>query len=203
MNYHNVFRLVAAYRKYGHLKATINPVALSRVEHVPQLNPSHYLLKPNQNVSYKGIIASNEKSEGTVEEAIKFLEKTYCQSIGYEISYLPTEEFEWLIKKIETMKPLSSEKKIILMEDLLKSQVFDQFLAIKFSTLKRYGGEGAESMISAFYQIIDFCHRNGISDVVLGMPHRGRLNLLTGLLQQPPALVFRYLKKLNELQKNI
>lgn len=131
------------------------------------------------------------EADGTIESAISFLEKTYCHNIGYEISYLPTEEYEWLSKKIETMEPLPEKQEIILMEGMLKSQIFDQFLATKFSTLKRYGGEGAESMIAIFQQLLDYCQNNAISDIVLGMPHRGRLNLLTGLLQQSPALIFR------------
>lgn len=146
----------------------------------------------DQVVKFEGILGIPEKTEGTVEEAINFLEKTYCQQAGYEISYLPTEEYEWISDKIEKMVPLPNQKEILLMKELLKSQVFDQFLATKFSTLKRYGGEGAESMMSVFVQLLEYCERHKISDIVLGMPHRGRLNLLTGLLQQPPPFVFRY-----------
>ncbi|KAK6641528.1 hypothetical protein RUM44_013240 [Polyplax serrata] len=199
----NFTRLVAAYRKYGHLKAKINPVALAKIEDIPELEPSYYSLELQQRVPYKGILNVVNEADGTIESAISFLEKTYCHNIGYEISYLPTEEYEWLSKKIETMEPLPEKQEIILMEGMLKSQIFDQFLATKFSTLKRYGGEGAESMIAIFQQLLDYCQNNAISDIVLGMPHRGRLNLLTGLLQQSPALIFRKIKGLPEFPTSV
>ncbi|GCC42102.1 hypothetical protein chiPu_0026311, partial [Chiloscyllium punctatum] len=73
---------------------------------------------------------------------------------------------------------------------------FDRFLATKFSTVKRYGGEGAESMMGFFHELFRNAAFNGVADVVLGMPHRGRLNLLTGLLQFPPE-VRPYMEKKN------
>ena len=67
-------------------------------------------------------------------------------------------------------------------------QEFDHFLATKFATVKRYGGEGAESMMGCFYQLFHQAAHSGVTDVVIGMPHRGRLNLLTGLLKFPPEV---------------
>lgn len=65
---------------------------------------------------------------------------------------------------------------------------FDHFLATKFATVKRYGGEGAESMMGFFYELFRSAVYSGVTDVVMGMPHRGRLNLLTGLLHFPPEV---------------
>lgn len=70
----------------------------------------------------------------------------------------------------------------------LLPQEFDHFLATKFSTVKRYGGEGAESMMGVFYEMFRLSAHSGVTDIVMGMPHRGRLNLLTGLLQFPPEV---------------
>lgn len=67
-------------------------------------------------------------------------------------------------------------------------QEFDHFLATKFATVKRYGGEGAESMMGFFHELLKMSAYSGITDVIIGMPHRGRLNLLTGLLQFPPEV---------------
>lgn len=69
-------------------------------------------------------------------------------------------------------------------------QEFDHFLATKFATVKRYGGEGAESMMGFFHELLKSSAYGGITDVIIGMPHRGRLNLLTGLLQLPPEVRF-------------
>ncbi len=65
---------------------------------------------------------------------------------------------------------------------------FDHFLATKFATVKRYGGEGAESMMGFFHELFHQSAHSGVTDIVIGMPHRGRLNLLTGLLQFPPEV---------------
>jgi len=69
-----------------------------------------------------------------------------------------------------------------------KTQEFDHFLATKFATVKRYGGEGAESMMGFFDELFHQSARSGVTDVIIGMPHRGRLNLLSGLLKCPPEV---------------
>lgn len=185
------FRLVTAYRDHGHKSALINPIALTNPEEVPELQLFQYDLALNQNVTYNGIIANANNRNGTIQEAVHFLQKTYCQHIGAEFSYLSTEESEWFSEKLETLEETSNESKIKIMTELLKSQVFDHFLAAKFSTLKRYGGEGAESMMAFFWQLLQSYGSYGVTDIVIAMPHRGRLNLLTGMFQVPPPLVFR------------
>lgn len=77
---------------------------------------------------------------------------------------------------------------------MLKSQVFDNFLANKFSGVKRYGGEGAESMMAFFSEFFKLSSEDTIEQIVMCMPHRGRLNLLTGMLNFPPAKMFAKLK---------
>ncbi|OBS71972.1 hypothetical protein A6R68_13454 [Neotoma lepida] len=80
---------------------------------------------------------------------------------------------------------------------------FDHFLATKFATVKRYGGEGAESMMGFFHELLKLSAYSGITDIIIGMPHRGRLNLLTGLLQLPPELMFRKMRGLSEFPENV
>lgn len=110
------------------------------------------------------------------------------------------EEREWFAQRLEssTEDTLSEESKIRLALELIRSQTFDHFLANKFPGLKRYGGEGAESMMGFFTELLKLSSKEDISDIVLGMPHRGRLNLLTGLLEMPPEKLFRKLKGLPE-----
>lgn len=81
---------------------------------------------------------------------------------------------------------------------MLQSQTFDNFLAIKFVSVKRYGGEGAESMMAFFYEFFRLAAEHSLENIVLCMPHRGRLNLLTGLLNFPPEKLFRKLRGLPE-----
>jgi probable 2-oxoglutarate dehydrogenase E1 component DHKTD1 len=77
---------------------------------------------------------------------------------------------------------------------MLRSQAYDNFLATKFNSVKRYGGEGAESMMAFFLEVFRGLSRDGVEQVLIGMPHRGRLNLLTGMLQLPPRVTFRKMK---------
>lgn len=108
------------------------------------------------------------------------------------------EEREWFSNRMEQSieDSLTKEDKIRLALELIRSQAFDHFLASKFPGLKRYGGEGAESMMGFFAELLKLSINENLSDIVLGMPHRGRLNLLTGLLNMPPEKLFRKLKGL-------
>lgn len=89
----------------------------------------------------------------------------------------------------------SEDRKIRLAKSLAQSQAFDHFLAKKFSTVKRYGAEGAESMMAFFDEMLAECGKSGIEEVVIGMSHRGRLNVLTGLLQLPKETFFHKVKE--------
>ena len=82
------------------------------------------------------------------------------------------------------------DSKLRLAKSLSWSQTFDNFLAKKFSTVKRYGAEGAESMLVFIDEVLSECGATGVEEVVIGMAHRGRLNLLTGLLQYPTDAFF-------------
>ncbi len=87
-------------------------------------------------------------------------------------------------------RQLSEEKKIRLAKHLVRSQEFDTFMAKKFATVKRYGAEGAESMMAFIDEVLDNCKSHSIEEMVIGMPHRGRLNLLVDLLQLPKEMLF-------------
>uniref|UniRef100_A0A8C2G8Z7 2-oxoadipate dehydrogenase complex component E1 n=1 Tax=Cyprinus carpio TaxID=7962 RepID=A0A8C2G8Z7_CYPCA len=131
------------------------------------------------------------KVKATSEEVVAFLERTYCGRISVETTQLQSlQEREWFADQFEELKKeaFSPEERRQLAKLMLESQEFDHFLATKFATVKRYGGEGAESMIGFFYELFRSAVYSGVTDVVMGMPHRGRLNLLTGLLHFPPEM---------------
>lgn len=89
----------------------------------------------------------------------------------------------------------TEESKLELAKSLTRSQTFDHFLAKKFSTVKRYGAEGAESIMAFFEEVLSECGTAGVEEVVIGMPHRGRLNLLTGPLQYSKEMFFHKVQK--------
>ncbi|KAJ8925254.1 hypothetical protein NQ315_009082 [Exocentrus adspersus] len=193
----NFYRLVTAYKQHAHKCSDINPVSFTKTSSVvPELDIQRYGFSENDKVRFKGIINS-DKEEGTIGEAIDFLSKAYCKTVAAEFLYLESEEErEWFSKELEalTYKTLNKDTKISIAKELLKSQTFDNFLAKKFTGVKRYGGEGAESMMAFFSEIFRLSSQDTIEEIVLAMPHRGRLNLLTGMLNFPPSQMFSKLK---------
>uniref|UniRef100_A0A672I7E5 2-oxoadipate dehydrogenase complex component E1 n=1 Tax=Salarias fasciatus TaxID=181472 RepID=A0A672I7E5_SALFA len=123
------------------------------------------------------------KAQASVEEVQAYLEEVYCGSLSVETAQLSSlEEQHWFADRFEELKKknFSPDEKKKLAKIMLESQEFDHFLATKFATVKRYGGEGAESMMGFFNELFHQLAHSGVTDVVIGMPHRGRLNLLTG-----------------------
>ncbi|XP_057340582.1 probable 2-oxoglutarate dehydrogenase E1 component DHKTD1 homolog, mitochondrial [Microplitis mediator] len=205
IKFSNFYRLVSAYRKYGHQKANINPIALTRPLNLIELDPKRYGLELNDIVSFSGIL-NTSKTEGTVKEAVEILNNIYCNFIGAEFNYLETqEEREWFAEQME-----SSENSIVdgktqrsILIEMLKSQAFDDFLAVKFVTFKRYSGEGAESMMAFLHEFFKLTAQNELENIILCMPHRGRLNVLTGMLKFPPEKLFRKIRGLPEFPNGV
>ncbi|XP_045544441.1 probable 2-oxoglutarate dehydrogenase E1 component DHKTD1, mitochondrial isoform X1 [Salmo salar] len=197
---HGLARLVEAYRAHGHKAAKINPLLPDDPveDSVPEINMLTGTVQGPLNTSG---LRHFGKAEASVEEVIGYLEESYCGRISIETSQLTSlEEREWLADRFEQLKKemFTAEERKKLAKLMLESQEFDHFLATKFSTVKRYGGEGAESMMGVFYEMFRLSAHSGVTDIVMGMPHRGRLNLLTGLLQFPPELMFRKMRGLSE-----
>ncbi|KAG9280801.1 putative 2-oxoglutarate dehydrogenase E1 component DHKTD1, mitochondrial [Astyanax mexicanus] len=201
---HGLARLVEAYRTHGHKAAKINPLlphspVMDKVPEISLLNGSLQGVLNTAGLKHFG------KAKATTEEVIAYLENTYCGRISVETSQLQSlEERVWFADRFEELKKesFSAEERKQLAKLMLESQEFDHFLATKFATVKRYGGEGAESMMGFFLELFRSAAISGATDVVMGMPHRGRLNLLTGLLRFPPELMFRKMRGLSEFPEN-
>lgn len=188
--------LVNAYRKHGHKIAKINPIASTpSTQYVKDLELQTHRLTPTETVC-------GQKVESITEN----MRAAYCGPLGLEFMHMEEEKRTWFADRYESLvsqgrPPVERRKKMA--EILLKSQVFDNFLAAKFSTVKRYGGEGAESMMAFFYELFCQAPKTGVTDIVVGMPHRGRLNLLTGLMDFPPVQVFQKMKGMPEVPAGI
>lgn len=199
----NVYRWVEAYRNYAHRIAAVDPVDFKETSSStsPELNFLRYGLSARDRVNLFGIVNSSTGTELTISQLESLLKQFYCGSSSIELAFIENEqEREWLAENYERSFEsdlLSTDKKEIA-ELLLKSQAFDNFLATKFPTVKRYGGEGAES-IMAFYRQLFLCAAEAdLKNIVIGMPHRGKLNVLTTLFQTRPAKIFRKFKGLPE-----
>ncbi|CAL1595005.1 unnamed protein product [Knipowitschia caucasica] len=197
---HGLARLVEAYRAHGHKAAKINPLLPDKpvLDDIPEISS---LAGSITGYLHTSGLRHFGKSEASVEEVQAYLEKMYCGPLSVEISQLSSQEERlWFADRFEALKNQSfnTEEKKRLAKIMLESQEFDHFLATKFATVKRYGGEGAESMMGFFYELFHQANHSGVTDIVIGMPHRGRLNLLTGLLKFPPELMFRKMRGLSE-----
>ncbi|XP_048259184.1 probable 2-oxoglutarate dehydrogenase E1 component DHKTD1, mitochondrial isoform X2 [Haliotis rufescens] len=168
----------------------------------PELSLSQFGLTPNQTVASLDGIYNGSQGQITVSDLITQLEHTYCSHVAGEFSHLQTEEERnWFAAAMETKGHMSlqADRRVDLAKLMLRCQAFDHFLANKFTTVKRYGGEGGESMMGVFDEVFRKSASNDMSDVVLCMPHRGRLNFLTCMLDFPPVLLFRKMQGKTEL----
>lgn len=202
---HGLARLVTVYCEHGHKAAKINPLFTGQAlqDNVPEIQGLVQTLQGPFNTT--GLLNMG-KEEASLEEVVAYLNQIYCGQVSIETSQLQSqEEKDWFAKRFEELKKeaFTTEERKHLSKLMLESQEFDHFLATKFATVKRYGGEGAESMMGFFYELLKMAAYSGVTDVIIGMPHRGRLNLLTGLLQFPPELMFRKMRGLSEFPENV
>ncbi|XP_049633037.1 2-oxoadipate dehydrogenase complex component E1 [Suncus etruscus] len=202
---HGLARLVTVYCEHGHKAAKINPLFAGQAvqELVPEI---HSLVQTLQGPFHTAGLLNMGKDEASLEDVLAYLDQVYCGHISIETAQLQSqEEKDWFAKRFEDLKKetFTTEERKLLSRLMLESQEFDHFLATKFATVKRYGGEGAESMVGFVHEVLRMAAYSGITDVVIGMPHRGRLNLLAGLLQCPPELMFRKMRGLSEFPESI
>jgi 2-oxoglutarate dehydrogenase E1 component len=186
--------LIRAYRLRGHLLAKLDPLGLKKTEYLEELHPEYYGFKKSD---YKREIFLNgvtNKKYSNINEILTFLNNTYCGPIGYEYMHNSNpEERIWLRRRIEEdeneIKFTKNGKEAIL-NKLIQAEGFEKFLATKYVGTKRFGLDGAESLIPALEQIIKIGGQSQIKEVKIGMSHRGRLNVLANVLQKSYKKIF-------------
>lgn len=180
-----VFRLIKDYRNKGHLVAKTNPIRERRDRHA-NLKLEHFGLSEKD--LDREFLGGHEINIGTatLREIIDHLEKSYCRTIGFEYNYIrDEEEKKWIRTKIEQNPQLvdfPNEKKSRILQKLNKAVVFEQFLGKKYIGDKRFSLEGGETAIPAMDAMINTVAEHGADEVVIGMAHRGRLNILANIL---------------------
>ena len=189
----NVINLINAYRTRGHLFTKTNPVRKRRV-YKPDLSYKTFDLEENDlETTFK---AGSEIGIGPakLKDIIDFLEETYCQSIGSEYMYIRNpKKLNWLKENLETNRNavhLAPHIKRHILFKLNQAVGFEQFLQKKYQGQKRFSLEGAESLIPALDAIIERGANSGIKEFVVGMPHRGRLNVLANVLNKSYQDIF-------------
>jgi len=187
-----VYRLIEAYRKKGHLLARTNPIRERKDRHA-NLGLEHFgLSAADMDTNFQaGPIAGLEVS--SLRKIIELLEQCYTASLGAEFTYINDPEKEtWLKHELETTMgepiPLEQKKRILL--KLNEGVIFEKFLHTKFIGQKRFSLEGGETTIPALDAILNTASLLGVSEAVIGMAHRGRLNVLANILGKTYEQIF-------------
>lgn len=189
-----VLNLIKGYRTRGHLFTKTNPVR-ERRKYTPTLQIENFGLT-NEDLE-KTFNAGIEIGIGNakLKDIISHLETTYCQSIGAEFVYVrEPKKLEWLQQKMENNRNIphfSIEEKRHILNKLNKATVFENFLHTKFVGQKRFSLEGLETLIPALDAVIEFGAELGVEEFILGMAHRGRLNVLANILGKTYEEIFK------------
>tara|TARA_Y100001970_G_scaffold290370_1_gene423883 strand:- start:5486 stop:8389 length:2904 start_codon:yes stop_codon:yes gene_type:complete len=186
--------LIRAYRIRGHLIANLDPLGMMERKYLHELHPSDHGFK-KEDYNKKIYLGSYmDKGYASVNEILSFFRKIYCSSIGAEYMHIsdPTEKiwFRERMEKEENKIKFTNNGKKAILNKLIQAEGFEKFLALKFVGTKRFGLDGAESLIPALEQIIKRGGHLGVKEVKIGMPHRGRLNVLANLLQKSYKRIF-------------
>ena len=188
--------LIRSYRVRGHLQATLDPLGMEPPVQNPELTPEFYgfseadLDKP---IFLDGVLGLET---GTLREVLALLKRTYCGHIGIQYMHIAEpEEKSWLQARIEgpdkyEENAFTREGKLAILNKLIEAETFERFLHKRFPGTKRFGLDGGEAMVPALEQVIKRGGNLGVDEIVLGMAHRGRLNVLSAVMGKPYRAIF-------------
>ena len=189
----NVLNLINGYRQRGHLFTKTNPVR-ERRKHSPTLALNNFGLAETDLSTVFNSSIELGIGPAKLSDIIAFLEQTYCGSVGAEYKYVRTPEVvKWIEGKMETERNtpnFSVDEKKRILKKLNEAVIFENFLGTKFLGQKRFSLEGAEAVIPALDSVIEKGAELGIEEFVIGMAHRGRLNVLANIMQKTYKEIF-------------
>ncbi len=186
--------LIRAYRVRGHLYAKLDPLGLHEPEYHPELDPATYGFGEDNwdhPIFIDGVLG---REQATMREILAAVHNIYCSSIGVEFMHIQDpDQKAWIQKRIE--QPLNRTEftergRRAILERLTEAEVFERFLDRKYIGTKRFGLEGGEALIPALEQIIKRGGEMGLEEAVIGMAHRGRLNVLANFMGKPFQAIF-------------
>ncbi len=186
--------LIRAYRVRGHLIARLDPLGLSHKAHHPELDFHSYGFTDADldREFYLDFVLGLETA--TLRRVMEVLQKTYSSTVGIEFLHIQDpDQKSWLQQRMESAQGLfdtTPEEKREILEHLTETEGFEQFLHVKFPGTKRFGLDGGESAIAALETMIRTSAELGVDEIALGMPHRGRLNVLANVMGKPYAAIF-------------
>ena len=190
-----VQQLIAAYRNVGQRWADLDPLKRTERDNIPELEPSFYgFSDADQEAVFNTSNTFFGKETMSLRELMNALRETYCSTIGAEYMYATDQnQKRWWQQKLETIrsKPsFSAEQKKHILERLTAAEGLERFLHTKYVGQKRFSLEGGESFIASMDELIQLAGAKGVQEIVIGMAHRGRLNVLVNSLGKMPADLF-------------
>ncbi|MDN3923007.1 2-oxoglutarate dehydrogenase E1 component [Roseateles violae] len=192
----HVQSLIAAYRNVGSRWADLDPLKRTERPKIPELEPAFYdLSESDMDISFSATNTYFSKAETmTLREIVQALRETYCGTIGAEIMHITDQvEKRWWQERLESVraKPaFSPEKKKHILNRLTAAEGLERYLHTKYVGQKRFSLEGGESFIASMDEVVQSAGAQGVQEIVIGMAHRGRLNVLVNTLGKMPGDLF-------------
>ncbi len=189
-----VLQLINAHRFLGLRVANLDPLARHEKPVIPELDPAHYgLADSDMNTTFEtGSLVSAARM--TLSEIIKLLRQTYCESIGAEYMYISdVSQKRWIQKRLEGVRGLAgfdADQRRRILGRLTAAETLERYLHTKYVGQKRFSLEGGETLIPLLDHLLQRAGSQGVQEAVIGMAHRGRLNVLVNILGKQPSMLF-------------
>ncbi len=186
--------MIRAFRMRGHLAADLDPLKLKEPEQHPELDPETYgfTAADMDRPIFLDKVLGLEKA--TIRQILDIVKRTYCGTLGVEFMHITDpEQKSWLQQRIEGEGKeirFTLEGKKAILAKLIAGEDFEQFLNVRYTGTKRFGLDGGEAMIPALEQIIKRGGSLGVEEIIVGMAHRGRLNVLANVMGKPYSVIF-------------
>jgi 2-oxoglutarate dehydrogenase E1 component len=188
--------LIRSYRVRGHLQANLDPLGIEPPVENPELTPEFHGFGPgdlDRPIFLDGVLGLQT---GTIREVLAILKATYCGNVGVQFMHIAEpDEKSWLQQRFEgadsqARTGFTRDGKLAILNKLIEAEGFERFLHKRFPGTKRFGLDGGEAMVPALEQIIKRGGALGVDEIVLGMAHRGRLNVLAAVMGKPYRAIF-------------
>lgn len=188
-----VIQLINAWRTQGHLRAKLDPLGLNPPADVPSLQPGFWGLSEEDLLQEFSVTFGAHTTQMPLKQLLNLLEQAWAGSQAYELAHLENrEEINWLLSRIESSNAPQADVQtcIARFEKLMAAETLERYLHTRYVGQKRFSLEGGESAIPALDTLTKRLRAQGVEEMVIGMAHRGRLNVLVNLLNKDPAQLF-------------
>ena len=202
-------RLIMAYRMLGHLVANIDPLQIRATEQQPELSPDYYGLDAAGLGQAVSVVSIDPVNTRPLREIISILERVYCGTVASEHMHISaTDQRRWIEQRLESSHgdwaaQHSPETRMELLRDLTAAEGLERYLHSHYTGQKRFSLEGADALIPLLDELVQSAGACGVTDMVLGMAHRGRLNVLVNLLGKAPSELFSEFEQHSEIDPSM